>query len=155
MTLSTAQLATASANYVATPQPMVLFHGTTDPVLFSRVCSRYGFQNEQTFMGYYSLRPLGPTNVYGPGIYLGDSRLIAAGYGHLIIRFEFADTTNYGDVRNGQPLRTAIGGPMQEILDEGRLYALLRVTANYYVLRTPYNFVVGPDPNPSPLGTIW
>jgi len=134
---------------------MVLFHGTTDPVFYSRICSRFGFESAQTFMGYYSLRPLGPTTIYGPGIYLADTRLAAAGYGHLIIRFEFDATTDYGDARNGQPFRNAIGGPLQNILDEGQLYALLRVTASYYVLRTPYNFVVGPDPNPSPVGPIW
>jgi hypothetical protein len=158
MPLSTAQKAIADGLYVATPQPMVLFHGTTDSVFFSRVCGRYGFQSDTMFMGYYSLRPLGPTTVYGPGIYMADTRAEAATYGHLIVRFEFDATTRYADIRGGPPgnaFRVAVGANQQNVLDEGGLHALLRVTANYYVLRTPYNVLVGPDPNPSPIGPIW
>ncbi len=144
--LNNQQLATAMGRMVATPQPMVLYHGTNTASFYSKVCMRHGFSSNQMFMGLYSMQGLGGTAIYGPGVYLADTRNAAAGYGALVIRFEFDSTTNYMDL-TGQPgthHAQAVGVPKQNLLAESRLYALLRVTANYYVLRTPYNFVVGP-----------
>jgi hypothetical protein len=158
MPLTFAQKTAARNLFAPTPQPMVLFHGTTDMVFFSRICGRFGFDSAQTFMGYYSLRPLGGTSVYGPGIYLADKRAEARKYGHMIIRFEFEANTNYVDLTGGSGTNFGqnIGGvPRQNILDEPELYALIKVTPEYYVLRTPFNFIVGPDPNPSPVKPIW
>ena len=144
--LNQAQLTTAMGRMAATPQPMVLFHGTNTAAFYSKVCMRSGFTSNQMFMGAYSLQSLGGTSIYGPGIYLANTRAEAANYGSLIIRFEFESTTDYMDLTGviGTQHAQAVGVPKQNLLAESRLYGLLRVTNNYYVMRTCYNCVVGP-----------
>ncbi|WP_172328818.1 hypothetical protein [Mangrovicoccus sp. HB161399] len=148
--LTQAQLNTAMARMVQTPQPMVLFHGTNTPVFFSKVCIRTGFESNEMFMAKYSLASLGGSGRnaanYGPGIYLVDSRIAAVGYGALVIRAEFESTTNYMDLHTVATRRghlMAIGVPLQDLLAEPQLYGLIRVTQNYYVMRTPFNCTIG------------
>lgn len=146
MPLSLAQIALVEARYGATPQPKVLFHGTNDAAFFSKICLGMGFGSNQAFMGLYSTRGLGATTQYGPGIYLADTKAEALHYGNMVIRFEFEANTNYWEFHgNTAAVCAAIGTSKQNILDEGRLYALIRVTGAYYTLRTPFNIVVSPD----------
>jgi len=80
------------------------------------------------------------------GLYLADSRDEAAGYGQWVVRFEFEPNTNYMVAHGPQGTQhaTAVGVPLQRLLAEPQLYALLKVTAHYSVMRTPFNCVVGP-----------
>ena len=143
--LTNQQLTTLMARAQATPQPMDLYHGTTDQNFFSKICLRQGFSNNSIFMASYSLRSLGGTNIYGPGIYLADTRQEALRYGQLIIRFEFDSTTEFFDLTGvvGTAHAHAVGVPTQRMLAEPRVHALLKVTPHYYVARTPFNCVVG------------
>lgn len=146
MPLSGAQIALVQARYVATPQPKVLYHGTTDAAFFAKICLGTGFTSNEAFMGLYSTRSLGATTQYGPGIYLADTKEEALKYGNMVIRFEFEAGTNYWEFYgNTSAICAAIGTSKQNILDEGRLYALIRVTGQYYTLRTPFTMVVSPD----------
>lgn len=144
--LSVAQIQTLQGLYTDAPPNLVLYHGTNDDTFYSRICMRYGFQNEQMFMGAYSMRSLGGTAVYGPGIYLADTVAEAQRYGHRIVEVRpSSHGTNYLDLTGtrGTHAVTVVGAPKQNILAEARLYALIRVTNNYYVMRTPHTFVVG------------
>lgn len=97
-------------------------------------------------MGAYSLASMGGTAIYGPGLYLADTRAAALGYGQFVIRFEFESNTRFMDLHGhaGTANRRAVGVPLQSMLAEPQLYGLIQVTANYYVMRTPFNCVVGP-----------
>lgn len=122
----------------------VLYHGTNDSKFFSRICLGTGFNSNQLFMANYSLNGFGGTAIYGPGIYTTTSLVEAQGYGSLIIEFRVASTTDYLDMTNpaGTGHAQAVGLPTFRILQEPQVYALIKVTAQYYVLRTPFNVIV-------------
>ena len=101
----------------------------------------------QAFRATYCRKSLGGTAVYGPGIYLADTRKEASSYGPHIVEFTFKKDTDYLDLSNSSLSSKAVkavgGGGKQVLLAEPALDMLLRVTQNYYVLRTPYHVSTG------------
>ena len=86
----------------------------------------------------------GGAHVYGPGLYLTSSLVEAQHYGALIVEVIVESTTDYLNMNGhaGTVVTHATGVARQYILAEPRLYCLIRVTAQYYVLGTPYNVIV-------------
>jgi hypothetical protein len=118
----------------------VLYHGTNDLEFAVGIAQKFGFHSAQAFRATYCKKALGGTAVYGPGIYLTDSLAQAQGYGVNILEFRFGPAADYVDVFNPAISRAAVrsvAGGKQTILAAANLDILLRVTNNYYVLRTP------------------
>jgi hypothetical protein len=145
--LTQTQLIAARNAMVSLGQVLTLYHGTNSPAFFSKLCTRHGFSSNQMFMGAYSLATwVGGTAIYGPGLYLASSQVEAQSYGNLVVKFIVETTTDYLDLTGhaGTAVVQAVGVPKQNLLAEPQLYCLLKVTAQYYVLRTPYNVIVSP-----------
>ncbi|HET8707079.1 MAG TPA: hypothetical protein VFM46_12325 [Pseudomonadales bacterium] len=130
------------------PNFPVLYHGTKDLEFAIGIAQKAGFHSEQAFRAKYCQNGLGGTAIYGPGIYLTDSLKEAKSYGCHILEFRFHQSADYLDVFNPAISKAAVksaGGGKQTILSEINLSVLLRVTQNYYVLRSPY--LVSPSMN--------
>lgn len=142
--LTDQQLAAITRNYSALHQPLLLFHGTSDPKFFSKLCLKSGFGSDLLFKSTYSLQALGGTAVYGPGLYLASNINESRTYGNLIVKFEVDTTTDYLDLSGpaGSRVVRDSGVARMHILNEPRIHALIKVTREYYVLRTPYNVIV-------------
>jgi hypothetical protein len=118
----------------------LLFHGTHDLEFAIGIAQKFGFHSQQAFRSTYCTKAVGGTAVYGPGIYLTNSLVEARTYGPHILEFSFNSAVDYLDVFNPAISKAAaksVGGGKQTILGEANLDVLLRVTQNYYVLRTP------------------
>jgi hypothetical protein len=141
--LTNAELTTISGQYGPLAHDLTLYHGTNDAKFYSKICARQNFTTKQIFMAAYAMNGFGGTAIYGPGIYLADTQLAAAGYGNLVITFHIETTTDYLDMTtpNATAVQAAVGKPRQRILMEPQVYALLKVTTHYYVLRTPFNVI--------------
>jgi len=119
----------------------VLYHGTNDLEFALDISRKVGFHSDQAFRAKYCQKGLGGTAIYGPGIYLTDSLKEAQGYGCNLLEFRFNKCVDYLDVFNAAISKAAVksvGGGKQTILGAINLDVLLRVTQNYYVLRTPH-----------------
>lgn len=117
-----------------------LFHGTHDLEFAIGIAQKFGFHSPQTFRSMYCTKVVGGTAVYGPGIYLTNSLAEARTYGPYILEFTFNSAVDYLDIFNPAISKAAVksvGGGKQTILGAANLDVLLRVTQNYYVLRTP------------------
>ncbi|HEX7637572.1 MAG TPA: hypothetical protein VF457_04180 [Burkholderiaceae bacterium] len=124
-----------------------LYHGTDSLEFAVQMVQRFSFHSAQAFRATYCRKSLGGTAVYGPGIYLADTRKEASSYGPHIVEFTFKKDTDYLDLSNSSLSSKAVkavgGGGKQVLLAEPALDMLLRVTQNYYVLRTPYHVSTG------------
>jgi len=151
------ELANANRLCVAQAITIDLYTGTSNVGFYGNLLALHCFNDQQAFTDYYVTQKLGSRNQkfnanYGPGIYLTNNPLEAAGYGTHMVKFVCTNTP-YADIagNSGTAFRKAIevngkkvaGGP-QAILKETGLHALLLVAAgdtSYYVLRTPEGVV--------------
>jgi hypothetical protein len=116
-----------------------LYSGTKDLPFARAIAAGQGWQSLSAFRTAYCQQALGGTAVYGPGIYMTDVRKQAEGYGPYILVFTFKPAADYLDLADAVISRDAVkmvGGGKQTLLAEPNLDMLLRVTANYFVLRT-------------------
>ena len=117
-----------------------LFSGTNDLQYAVSVAQGHGWQSPQAFRAAYCGQSLGGTAVYGPGIYMTDQLKEAQEYGASILEFTFKAAADYLDLADPSISKAAVkqvGGGKQTLLSEPKLDALIRVTKNYFVLRTP------------------
>jgi hypothetical protein len=125
---------------VVGPAFPTLYHGTNDLQFAVAIAQKSGFHSAQAFRRSYCAKALGGTAVYGPGIYLTSKLDQAQGYGAYILEFNFDKSADYLDVFNPAISKAAVksvGGGKQTILGAANLDVLMRVTQDYYVLRTP------------------
>jgi hypothetical protein len=119
----------------------VLYHGTNDLEFGIGIAQKFGFHSTQAFQSMYCRKALGGTAIYGPGIYLTKSLKEVTKYGANVLAFSFSASADYVDLSNPAISKAAVasvgGGGKQSILGEAKLDMLLRVTQDYYVLRTP------------------
>jgi hypothetical protein len=117
-----------------------LYSGTNDLKFAVSMVQGHGWQSQPAFQAAYCGQTLGGTAVYGPGIYMTDKLQEAKSYGEHILVFSFKPAADYLDLANPSVSKGAVklvGGGKQTILSEPKLDALIRVTRDYFVLRTP------------------
>lgn len=117
-----------------------LYSGTNNEDFAVQIIQKYGWHSEQAFRAIYCQQALGGTAVYGPGIYLTNKLSEAQSYGSNIMQFHFNQSADYLDLADASISKAVVkkfGGGKQKILAEPKVNALIRVTADYFVLRTP------------------
>ncbi|AEG00841.1 hypothetical protein [Methylomonas methanica] len=121
-------------------QFQTLYSGTNNEDFAVQIIQRYGWHSEQAFRALYCQQALGGTAVYGPGIYLTNKLSEAQLYGSNIMEFQFNKSADYLDLADSSISKVVVktfGGGKQKILAEPKVNALIRVTSDYFVLRTP------------------
>lgn len=117
-----------------------LYSGTQDEDFAVQIIQKYGWHSEQAFRALYCQQALGGTAIYGPGIYLTNKLSEAQSYGLNIMEFNFNMYADYLDLFEPSISSAVVkkfGGGKQKILAEPKVNALIRVTREYFVLRTP------------------
>ena len=141
--LTNQTLAAVKAQYTPLQQNLTLYHRTTNATFYSKLCLKSGFGSYLLFRGAYLLQQLGGNAVYGPGIYLSSNNN-EVNYGNLLVRFDIEANTNYLDLYGpaGVQVCQNANAVRWHVLADERIDALIRVTAQWYVLRTPHNMVI-------------
>jgi hypothetical protein len=121
-------------------QFQTLYHGTNDLKFAVAMAQGHGWQSPQAFRTAYCSKSLGGTAIYGPGIYLADTLKEAKSYGVHVLEFTFKPAMDYLDLSDAAISKSVVrqtGGGKQTVLAEKNIDILIRVTKNYFVLRTP------------------